>query len=38
MINNQYISNYKVAKKIIWKDTSDDFYSIENIARRLLFL
>lgn len=38
MINNQYISNYKVAKKIIWKDTSDDFYSIENIARGLLFL
>lgn len=38
MINNQYISDYKVAKKIIWKDTSDDFYSIENIARRLLFL
>lgn len=38
MVNNQYISDYEVAKKIIWKDTSDDFYSIENLARRLLFL
>lgn len=28
----------RLAEKIIWNDTAQDFYSPENIARRLLFL